>query len=645
MKYLITLAIVIPCFADSRCPIDVGSTVWGPVGSRPMSNVSSIINYNGFQAGTATTSWRQNITSSPISAHSAAWLEDMRTGGGTVTPPPPAASISPNDYVSLFNDGWEGFVAHFIKGNLQRRMIVRDNVPPREGYAGESDPGTFPLPNDIIVEGFKGRNSRPWGTNLDIINPVVTDQQSFVIDTDNCIAYELWRVFKDGSNISAGTYAAFDMLAGDLQRPIGMTSNSVSGMQSWSTVLRREEFNAGVINHALEMTVYGSSTTAYAFPATHSQCCGGWHSSHIPFGAKARLKSTYVRDPSIPAGCDPIITALKTYGIVNKDGGRSGDMYGETNWIDFTPCRAIYPRNYLEINPTDWDIIETGTIYCPNGEYQSGTVGVTNGSPNVTWTTGDKFWDGIATHEFYLTVPGGGTYTMSSLGSCVSGDCTTATLTNPWAGSSGTVSALFYNETKSGTATVTNGSTTVTWATGDKYPQTWPAEVAAGTKSAALILGVMVAHPLSVSGCSGGFCTGLVLDQNYLGSTGTVDSAWTHIPGINCTSTIPTGTAPVISSFTASGHTLHWVVSGVVDGDDNPVRLRNISTGIRNPAVPCTHMDQTDDGNRCKLGPGWIDGPAHGESVIVDPEGVSRVYTLMVQNRWGRSYANVTVAP
>jgi hypothetical protein len=115
--------------------------------------------------------------------------------------------------------------------------------------------------------------------------------------------------------------------------------------------------------------------------------------------------------------------------------------------------------------------------------------------------------------------------------------------------------------------------------------------------------------------------------------------------GPNCTTALPSGSAPVISSFAASTPSitlgqsvvLSWSVSGVVDIDNNAVPLRNISYGI-NPAQPCSSS------NLCSFGPGWIDGASHGESIIVTPPASGTyIYQLMVQNRYGRTTANATI--
>jgi len=105
--------------------------------------------------------------------------------------------------------------------------------------------------------------------------------------------------------------------------------------------------------------------------------------------------------------------------------------------------------------------------------------------------------------------------------------------------------------------------------------------------------------------------------------------------GTNCPNTLPVGSPPAITGFTATPASvtlgqsvaLHWSVSGVVDVDGNSIPMRNISFGKNN-----------------KLGPGWIDGPAHGESLLITPyEPGTYVYQLMVQNRFGRTTAKVTV--
>jgi hypothetical protein len=466
------IASALSLYGGACSGIQTGSSLYGPTGNG--------ISWGGFVAGSATSTFRRDISNAPVDPNSATWLNSPYLGNHR--------SIYPGNGVQLtdlWGSGWEGMSIHYVHGNTQRRMVVRDNPASsgRESYPGDSDPGTFPIPNKPRIQLWYGPSSRPWdGPFLDrYMDPHTQngpgDQHLFVVDVDNCIDYEAWNCFDDGSNISCGTYSAYYLPGGDLQRPYNLTGGgAVSGLPMVFGFLRYDEFASGSINHALSGTALaGTTTVAFTGAASHAQCCGGWISTNMPFGSKLRLKPGYTASNlGLPPSCAPIITALQKYGVIISDGGLSVDLYPTTGYNWPTDCPpAMRNSGALPLTPAYFDVISSGTgIYCLAG---------TSGCPN----------------------------------------------------------------------------------------------------------------------------------------------------------TLPAGNPPVISSFTATpstisvgqSTTLHWSVSGVVDGDGNPIPLRNISYGPNH-----------------KFGPGWVDGPAHGESLLMTPPSAGTyVYQLMVQNRFGRTTANITV--
>ena len=538
------LTSAITVFGGPCSGIDVGSSLYGHV------------SWHGFVPGTATSTFRQDITNAAVDPQSATWLNLLAVSNhGTVFP---QNSVYITD-IAFGGNAWPGFQVHYVHGNTQRRMVVRDNpawgktgadgaivngsttltvtvwsniqgrqvsafiptdvglqiniagagvgggtlitfiasvtdsthvalstaasatvtgalvqVAPRESYPGDSDPGTFPAPYAPRIQSWYGPFSRPWDSVFLDRYSSPSDQHLFIVDVDNCLGYEAYACYDDGSNLSCGAYAAYYLAGGDLQRPYDITGGaSVSGMPMLFGLLRYDEFTAGAIPHALGITALaGQTTPAFTGAASHAQCCGGWTTSHIPFGAKLRLKSRF-DSSSFPASCTPLLNEFKTYGLIVYDGGATADIYQQTNYNWPYDCAyAMYSS--LFVNTANFDVIQTNGIYCGAG---------TSGCPNSR----------------------------------------------------------------------------------------------------------------------------------------------------------PAGNPPVISSFTASpsfvqlgqSTILYWQVSGVVDVDGKPIPMRNISYGAGN-----------------KFGPGWIDGPANNESILVTPQSPGTyVYQLMVQNRFGRAkaYATVTV--
>ena len=208
------------------------------------------------------------------------------------------------------------------------------NVGDRSTSGVDSDPGTVPMPFAPRIEQWYGPMSRPFDSVfLDRYLATDTsgannpgDQHIFVVDTDNCISYEMWDCYDDYSSFSCSEYAAFSLTSGDLQRPYSLTSANVAGMPDVFGTIHYNEFASGTINHAISTTVLaGNITTAYTGAASHAQCCGAWSTNQIPFGAKLRLKSTF-NSSGYPASCAPLWPAMQNYGLIVVDGGTNGAL-------------------------------------------------------------------------------------------------------------------------------------------------------------------------------------------------------------------------------------------------------------------------------------------------------------------------------
>ena len=127
-------------------------------------------------------------------------------------------------------------------------------------YADESDPGPYPIPANAPIEG--GSDS-------------TGDRHVLVIDTTNCILYELYDAYPqtDGS-WQAGSGAIFD-LNSDQLRPAGWTSADAAGLPIYPGLVRYDEVASGEINHALRFTA----------PQTRNSLCLAGPSLRIqPYG-------------------------------------------------------------------------------------------------------------------------------------------------------------------------------------------------------------------------------------------------------------------------------------------------------------------------------------------------------------------------
>lgn len=224
-------------------------------------------------------------------------------------------------------------------GGIPYYVVGRDQpgVPIHFGAGkDESDPGPYPIPQDVWIEG---------GPQSD------GDRHVLVLDKDNWKLYELFSAFPvdGGRSWRASSGAVFD-LRNPRPRPKGWTSADAAGLPILPGLARFDEIGGTrKLSHALRFTVT-KSRRAYVPPATH------FASRHTdenlpPMGMRVRLKADY--DLSRFTGTARVILeGLKTHGMILADNGGdwfiSGAPDDRWNHEELTQIRKVKGRN-LEV--------------------------------------------------------------------------------------------------------------------------------------------------------------------------------------------------------------------------------------------------------------------------------------------------------
>src|SRR5208337_4260052 len=108
-------------------------------------------------------------------------------------------------------------------------------------------------------------------------------------------------------------------------------------------LVRYDEANSGVINHALAFTMSptaGDSNGGYfVLPASYSNS-SNTTANLLPMGAQLRLRSS-VNISSYSTINQAILTALKNYGMILADNGSNFNILGDTdaNWDGHEPAK------------------------------------------------------------------------------------------------------------------------------------------------------------------------------------------------------------------------------------------------------------------------------------------------------------------
>ena len=139
-------------------------------------------------------------------------------------------------------------------------------------YPDESDPGPYPVPDNVPIEGWPVNYQRE-GSNLTLSDvqrrpeKYEGDRHAIVVDPVNGTLYEFFTFGRTPGGWAAGQASVFDLKSNKL-RPEGWTSADAAGLPIFPTVIRHDELKRGMVGHAMRVTVRRTQR-AYIPPATH----------------------------------------------------------------------------------------------------------------------------------------------------------------------------------------------------------------------------------------------------------------------------------------------------------------------------------------------------------------------------------------
>lgn len=235
----------------------------------------------------ATSAWNQPVNTLPVAKDSAGLIRSIGLDAPVHA-----------DFGSGLYDGQRiGIPYVVISGNLTPK------ARPTFEYADESDPGPYPIPANVPIEG----DPRPDGG----------DRHALIIDRGSCTLYELYALQKTAHGWTAGSGAIWNLRSNAL-RPAGWTSADAAGLPIFPGLARYDEVAAGAINHALRFTA-PETRRAYIYPARH-YASSSTDPALPPMGLRVRLKASF-DTRGFPPQTRVILAALKRYGMILADNG------------------------------------------------------------------------------------------------------------------------------------------------------------------------------------------------------------------------------------------------------------------------------------------------------------------------------------
>jgi len=313
--------------------------------------------------------WNTRVDLLPVSPNSATYVSTIGSGTG----------MHADFGAGMWDGGPIGIPFVKVPGTQQK-------YPATFLYWDESDPGPYAVPQNAPIEG--GSNS-------------TGDRHAIAVDTDNCILYELYRAFPQGSSWQADSGAIFDLRSNAL-RPSGWTSADAAGLPIMPGLVRYDEVAAGEIRHAIRFTA-PQTQRLFVWPARH-YASSLTDPKYPPMGARFRLKANFDISP-YPADVQVILSALKKYGMMLADNGSAWFISGEpdSRWNDsnLSQFHNITGANFeavdvssLMINRDSGQALQSGVtvtvspasatlVVTANQQFTATVTGSTNQS--VTW--------------------------------------------------------------------------------------------------------------------------------------------------------------------------------------------------------------------------------------------------------------------
>ncbi|MES2920988.1 MAG: hypothetical protein V4819_05560 [Verrucomicrobiota bacterium] len=195
-------------------------------------------------------------------------------------------------------------------------------------YPGESDldggiypTSLYPIPPNLPVEGWPVETgiltNDEWQQD---INGTGGDRHSIIVKPGAGFLWETWQQKRTGSAWKAANGAKWN-LASNASRPVGWTSADAGGLAMFPALVRHDECQRGMVEHALRLIVK-NTRLGPIYPATHQASNPETSDPDVPaMGQRFRLKASFVIPANWSIQEKAVLLALKKYGAIVTDNG------------------------------------------------------------------------------------------------------------------------------------------------------------------------------------------------------------------------------------------------------------------------------------------------------------------------------------
>src|SRR5580700_4331418 len=244
-----------------------------------------------------------------------------------------------------------------VPDNQSRVTIAFLDYPDESDLDGGTFPnGSYPIPSNMPIETWpRGTGTltlQQW--QMDVTN-VGGDRHGIMVAPGVGAIWETWQMKLTSNGWQASNGAKFDLNSNAL-RPAGWTSGDAAGLPMFPALIRYDECERGMVEHALRLCV-PHTRREYIYPANHYASSIPATSINYPaMGQRLRLKSSFVIPSSWTMEEQAILRALKKYGALVAD--NSGGFFS----ISVSPDNR-FPGNAFDhlstVGIDNFEVIQT----------------------------------------------------------------------------------------------------------------------------------------------------------------------------------------------------------------------------------------------------------------------------------------------
>ncbi len=253
--------------------------------------------------------WNEDISRRPLLANSASMIARVKSD---------LAVSSGRQNLRLFRE-----MNYVLVPENQPALPIRFFQYPRESDldGGTFPVGLYPIPPNQPVEGWPAETGNLTNSQWQHdIQGTGGDRHSIVVKPGSGFFWETWQAKLVNGDWKAANGAKWNLAANTL-RPAGWTSADAGGLPMFPALVRYDECQRGMVEHALRLIVR-NTRTGPIYPATHQASNPSTADPNVPaMGQRFRLKAGYVIPNNWSVQEKAVLLALKKYGAIVADNG------------------------------------------------------------------------------------------------------------------------------------------------------------------------------------------------------------------------------------------------------------------------------------------------------------------------------------